>query len=51
MKLITFVLVVALVSLSACYKCKQPDCSDLPPGGDYPGEPPMRVRDGGTDGR
>ena len=27
-----------LLIWTGCYKCKTPDCSELPPGGDYPNE-------------
>lgn len=29
-------LLIALIALSGCYKCRTPDCRELPPGPDYP---------------
>lgn len=41
----------ATMILGGCYKCKTPDCSELPPGGGYPSEAtPKLVLDAGLEG-
>jgi hypothetical protein len=53
---VVFVCAFVLGAMQACYQCKRPDCSDMPPGGEYPElpahpkdvePPPARDRDGG----
>lgn len=41
----TIVVVILNLACWGCYKCRTPDCRELPPGGEYP---PARLIDAGA---
>ena len=46
--LVVVLALLAVLFLVQCYKCRTPDCSELPPGGEYPDQPTARRLDAGV---